>query len=90
MNSPAIGPAAGNPWAENLNLIIKGLVMTGDMPTNREMTMNALYVRFLCAVLLFATAFMATAARAAEMGPMSDDSVIAHRLAPAEWCGTRP
>jgi hypothetical protein len=26
--------------------------MTGDMPTNREMTMNALYVRFLCAVLL--------------------------------------
>jgi hypothetical protein len=54
------------------------------------MTMNALYVRFLCAVLLFATAFMATAARAAEMGPMSDDSVIAHRLAPAEWCGARP
>jgi|KBSMisStandDraft_5_1062788.scaffolds.fasta_scaffold4625032_1 hypothetical protein len=41
------------------------------------MTMNALYVRFICAVLLFATAFMAAAARAAER-PMSDDIVITH------------
>jgi hypothetical protein len=39
--------------------------MTGEAQ-EPEMTMNALYVRFLCAVLLFATAFMATAARAAE------------------------
>jgi hypothetical protein len=36
MNSRAIDPTAGNPWAKNLNLIIERLVMTGEMPTNRK------------------------------------------------------
>jgi hypothetical protein len=37
MNCRATDPVAGNLWAENLNLIIKGLVTTGDMLTaNRE------------------------------------------------------
>jgi hypothetical protein len=34
-----------------------------------EMMMNALYIRFLCAVLLFATALMATTAKAAGPAP---------------------
>jgi len=41
-----------------------------------EMTMNALYIRFFCAVLLFATALMATTAKAAGPAPVRGDIVI--------------
>jgi len=39
--------------------------MTDDMPDQSGMTMNALYIRFFCAVLLLATALITTTARAA-------------------------
>ena len=50
--------------------------MTGYMLEQAETTMNALYVRFFCAVLLLATAMVVTAARAAEPAPAHADSVI--------------
>ncbi|HSC12514.1 MAG TPA: hypothetical protein VLC97_16190 [Rhodanobacteraceae bacterium] len=37
--------------------------------------MNALYIRFFCAMLLLATAMVATAAKAAEPAPVDADSV---------------
>ena len=39
--------------------------MTDDMPDQMGMTMNALYIRFFCAVLLLATALITTTAKAA-------------------------
>lgn len=52
--------------------------MTGDMPDRSEMTMNALYIRFFCAVLLLATALMATTAKAAGPAPAHANIVITH------------
>ena len=40
------------------------------------MTMNALYIRFFCAVLLLASAMLATTARAAESTPIRAASSI--------------
>ena len=37
--------------------------------------MNALYIRFFCAVVLLATAMLATAAKAAGPAPVHADSV---------------
>ncbi|HET7065420.1 MAG TPA: hypothetical protein VFI49_14205 [Rudaea sp.] len=52
--------------------------MTGDMPDQSEMTMNALYIRFFCAVLLLATALMATTVKAAGPAPVRANIVITY------------
>jgi len=51
-------------------------VKTDDMPDQLEMTMNALYIRFFCAVLLLATAMLATTAKAAGPAPVCAQSSI--------------
>ena len=61
--------------------------MTGQAET----TMNAVYVRFLCAMLLAVTATIATAARAAETGSVQVDKapVYAAPQAGATSIGSR-
>ncbi|HEX3125169.1 MAG TPA: hypothetical protein VHQ21_17860 [Rhodanobacteraceae bacterium] len=46
------------------------------MTDQSEMTMNALYIRFFCAVLLLATAMLATTAKAAGAAPDCAQSLI--------------
>jgi len=46
------------------------------MPDQSEMMMNALYIRFFCAVLLLATAMLATTARAAQSASIHAASSI--------------
>ena len=50
--------------------------MTDDLQDQSEMTMNVLYIRFFCAVLLLATAMLATTARAAGLAPVCAKALI--------------
>jgi hypothetical protein len=48
------------------------------MSDESEMTMNALYIRFFCAVLLLATAMLATTAKAAGPAPVHADIALTY------------